>query len=100
MRIEYSHNLPREVAYEKINSLLAELQTKYSDKIKYLTSSWNPERTKMNYSLEISVFNTEGNISLENNKVILEGKVPLTARMLTGKIEDVIRRKLDDLFKK
>jgi hypothetical protein len=100
MRVEYSHALSREIAYERINSLLAELQTKYSDKIRYLSSSWNPERTKMNYRLETSVFDTEGNISLENNKVILEGKVPLTARMLTGKIKDIIRKKLDDLFKK
>lgn len=99
MRIEYQHKLAQDVAYERINTLLADLKTKYSDKVKTFTTNWNPEHTKMSYSLEIMRFGTEGNITLEDNKVILEGKVPFAAKIFTSKIEDIIRRKLDDLFK-
>lgn len=98
MRIDYQHKLTPEEAYGKINNLLINLQRQYADKISNPQTSWNPEHTRMDYSMEIMGFKTKGQITLKNNQVSLEGKLPLMARIFSGKIEEMIKKQLDDSF--
>ena len=98
MRIDYQHNLTQGEAYVRINNLLTDLQKQYADKISNPRTSWNPEHTRMDYSMEIMGFGTKGEVTLKNGQVSLEGKLPFMARMFSGKIEEMVRKQLDDLL--
>ena len=98
MRIDYQHNLTQGEAYNRINNLLTDLQKQYADKISDPRTSWNLEHTRMNYSMEIMGFSTKGEVTLKNGQVSLEGKLPFMARIFSGKIEEMVKKQLDDLF--
>jgi len=98
MKIDYQHNLTNEEAYKRINNLLLDLQTKYSDKISNAEKSWNPEHTQMNYSMEIMGSKIKGRVHLRDCQITLEGKLPFMAKMFKGKIEHMVKEQLEDLF--
>ena len=96
MKIDYQHNLTSEEAYRRINNLLVDLQRKYSDKISNPKTSWNPEHTQMDYSMEIMGSKTKGQVHLKDCQITLEGKLPFMARMFSRKIEEMVRKQLED----
>ena len=98
MRIEYQHKLTSEEAYRRISHLLSDLQRKYADKISDPQTRWNSEHTRMDYSMKIMGFSAEGQVTLQNGRVSLEGKIPFMAKMFSGKIEKMVREQLDDLL--
>lgn len=98
MRIDYSHHLTCEEAYRRIDRLLSDLQRKYIDKIKNPQISWNLEHTRMDYNVEILGFNAEGLVILDDRQVSIDGKVPFAVRIFSGKIEEIVRKHLDDMF--
>ena len=94
MKIDHTHNLTDEEAYERINSLLSDLQKQYSDSIKNLLTEWNPSRSQMDFSMEIMKFAINGVVYLSNSQVTLDAKIPLMARPFSGRIESIIRQEL------
>jgi hypothetical protein len=98
MRIDYQHNLTQEEAYRRINALLTDLPKPYADKISNLKTSWNPSHTLMDYSVEIMGFSTQGELTLKNGQISLEGKLPFAARLFRGEIEKMVKTQLDDLL--
>ncbi len=98
MRIDYQHNLTQEEAYRRINNLLTDLQKQYADKIRNPQTSWSPEHTRMSYSMEIMGFGTKGEVTLQDGQISLEGKLPFMAKMFSGKIEEMVRKQLDNLL--
>jgi hypothetical protein len=98
MKIDYPHNLTQEESYERINRLLSELQEQHADKISDPETTWNSGHTRMDYSMKVMGFNTSGQITLRDGQVSLDGKIPLMAKMFSGKIEEMVRLQLDDLL--
>ncbi|MFH1310859.1 MAG: polyhydroxyalkanoic acid system family protein [Nanoarchaeota archaeon] len=98
MRIDYLHNLTIQETYERINKLLPELQEEYSDKISDSQLNWNLDCTQMNFSMKVMGFKTSGQIHLKDKQISLEGKLPFVAKMFGEKIEEMIRKKLDELL--
>jgi len=98
MKIEYSHNKPKEEAYEKISTLLNELQKKYTGDISNPQMSWNETKDKMNFSVSIRGANISGEVYLQDKRIILDGKLPFLARMFSGQIEGRIRKELEALL--
>ncbi len=98
MRIEHKHNLTNEEVYRRLQGLLSDLQEQYADKIKNLQSQWNQDNTQMDFSVEIMGFRSQGRVYLLDKKVILEGNLPLMARMFSGKIESMIKARLEALL--
>ena|SRR3989344_7026669 len=98
MKIDYNHNLTQDEAYTRINNLLGELKKKHSEEISNPQMSWNSQHTIMDYSVKIKGFSSSGQITLKEGQVSLEGKLPFAAKIFSGKIERMVREKLDDLF--
>ena len=99
MIIKYEHGKGKEEAYQKIDSLLNELQKKYSNIISNPYKKWNNSNDKMEFSLSMKNFNLYGDVEVTENQIVLNGKIPFVARFLKGKIESMITEKLDELFK-
>ena len=98
MKIDYAHKLSNDEAYNRITNLLQELQKQYADKISNPRTSWNKNHTQMDFSIKVMGFNTEGQVYLRQGQVTLEGKIPFMARPFSGKIERMIKEKLEDLL--
>lgn len=48
--------------------------------------------------MEIMGFKTNDQVYLRDCQVTLEGKLPIMARMFSGKIEEMVRKQLEDLL--
>ena len=99
MKIVYdiSKYTPEE-AYIKINSLLDGLVSQYSNMISNPTKKWNDEKNKMDFGFDVSEFNIHGNIKLQGKELIVNGKLPWIARIYNGKVKDIVKEQLEELF--
>ena len=98
MRIDYKHSLSLDEAYNRIADLLQSLQRQYADKVIDPQTIWNPDHTEMGFSMKIMGFKTEGQVDLKEGQITLEGKVPWAARPFSGRIETMIKKRLEELF--
>jgi len=98
MRIDYQHKLAQDEAYRRISNLLLDLQGKYAGEIKNPESSWNSDNTIMDYSAEIMGSKVNGQITLKNGMISLEGKIPFMAMIFSEEIEKRVRKKLEEIL--
>lgn len=99
MRIEYDiSKYTLQEAYTIIDTHLDGLLKDNIDKISNPTKQWNNEKNKMDFGFDINKVNINGNIKLEEKKLIVEGKLPWIARMYNGKVKDIIIEQLEEWF--
>lgn len=98
MIIEYPHSLAIEEAYRRIDNSFLDFLRQHADYIRKPETSWNPEHTRMDYSMEIIGISTEGHVTLIDGQINLEGKFPSMGSSFDKKIEEIVRKKLDDLL--
>ena len=96
MRIEHNYNGTREYAYQQIDTLLANLQKQYGNKISNPSTSWNDARDKMEFSFGVYGFTLKGTVQIHEEKVVLDGKVPFLAKAFQGKAGTLIKGKLEE----
>ncbi len=101
MLIKYNlGNYSQEEAYQKIDSFLDGLVKEHSNLVSNPQKEWNASKDKMNFSFEAKGYNINGDIIIQGKELVLNGKLPLVARMFSGKIERMINENLDNLFNK
>jgi hypothetical protein len=101
MEIKYPlNNYTKEDAYHLIDGFLDSLVNQYSDMISNPEKEWNKQKDKMNFKFEAKGYEISGDIRLQEKELILNGKLPFVARLVSGKIERIINEKLDELFVK
>jgi hypothetical protein len=99
MEIKYPlNNYTKEDAYHLIDGFLDSLVNQYSDMISNPEKEWNKQKDKMNFGFEAKGFNISGDIRLQEKELILNGKLPFAARLFSGKIEKIVKGKLEELF--
>lgn len=98
MKIVYNHGLKAEEAYNRIDNLLKNMAEKYADKISNPETRWNSDHSEMDFGVKVMGFGTNGKVYLEDGKITLEGKLPFAARIFKGKIENMVKEQLEELF--
>jgi hypothetical protein len=102
-KIEIKHNTenysPKEV-YKKIDSLSNGLARLYINLVPNLKKSWNGRRNRMNFNFKVDDFNVRGNVILNKNELILNGKIPLAAKLYKEEITKDIKKKLEKTLPK
>ncbi len=98
MRIEYNHNLANKEIYRRLQGLFSDLQRQYAGQISDAWSEWNKDHTQMRFRASIRGLETTGNVYLMDKQIILEGSLPLMARLFSGKIEKMIKARLEVLL--
>lgn len=98
MEIKYDYSCGKQEAYDKIDNLLEGLQSQHSGMISDSTKEWNSSKDKMDFSFKVKGLNITGYIELNDNGLVLNGKLPFAARMIQGKIKSTIEKKLNELF--
>lgn len=98
MEIRYKYNKTKDDAYKAIDGLLSKLKEQYKEMIQDYSESWNPSKDIMDFSLSARGFKISGKIRLYDNLIILEGKLPLLAKLYQGKIESMIKKTLKEIL--
>ncbi|MCA9487902.1 MAG: polyhydroxyalkanoic acid system family protein [Nanoarchaeota archaeon] len=98
MEIRYGYDCGKNIAYQKVDGLLTKLETEHSDKISDASRKWNPSKDYMEFSFKVKGFNISGDVSLYENNLVLNGKIPFVARAFSGTIKETINNTLDKLF--
>lgn len=86
--ISVPHNLSQEDAQKRIKTLLAGLQQEHKDTIQDVSEHWDGNEGA--FSFKAKGFNIAGKISVEKDKVKLEGELPMFLSFLKGTISGMI----------
>ncbi len=97
MEFTYQHSLTKGEAYNRLNNLLFNLQKQYWE-LSNAKINWNPERTHMEFSVDIMRFNLNGQVYLRDNEITLKSELPLFARMFSKNIEHHLKLTLEDIL--
>jgi hypothetical protein len=87
-------------AYHLVDSFLDQLQVEHKGKITDASKTWNENKDTMDFKFNAQGFDISGDIKINEDNLVLNGKLPLVARLVSGKIERIINEKLDELFVK
>ncbi len=98
MIIEHRYKGTKEHAYQQIDTLISGLQKQYGNQISNPSTSWNSSKDEMSFTFGVYGFTLKGKVHIQNEKVILDGKVPLLARAFQGKAEALIKGKLEEIL--
>ena len=98
MKIDYAHEHGAAEAYRRITGLLSELKERYADHCTVVSEEWDAKKHRVDFEIKIHSFSVSGNVQVTADAVTLEGKLPILARPLSGRIEKEIRSALDDLL--
>ncbi len=96
MRVELNHDLKTEKATACAEKIFKQLAEEYKDEFSDLE-----QETKVNiidFSFKIRGMYIKGNIIVEENKVIIESKLPFAARIFQGMIENKIKENADRMM--
>lgn len=93
MKVNVSHGLTQEEAINRLRTFLEKVKEKYGGQISNLQENWSGNSG--DFSFSAMGFKTSGKVSISDNKVDIDGSLPLAAVMFKGKIEEAIREQLE-----
>ena len=94
MKIELEHNLPQDRAIICAEKIFKDLSEKYEDEFSDLEQK--TEGNIILFSFRIRGMNISGTITVNENNVLIESKLPFAARIFQGLIENKIRENADE----
>jgi hypothetical protein len=96
MNVSVPHSLPQEEAANRLKGFLEKIRAKYQDQVSDLQEQWGDQTGS--FSFKTMGFAVKGNVSVEPDKVQVDGDLPFAAMMFKGKIEETIRENLQRLL--
>lgn len=82
------HQLGKEEARTRIQSLLQQVQSRYGAQVQDLNEEWNGDTGT--FSFKVMNMAVSGTLTVNDNEVALNSKLPLAASMFQGQIKNVI----------
>jgi len=92
--IEVPHSLGEQVAVEKLKGFLDGVHEKFKDQISSIEGEWTGN--VLNFSFTTYGFSIGGTMTVEESVVRLEGQLPFAAVAFRGKIEESIRKEMQN----
>ena len=97
MHLIVDHRLSQDEALKRVQGLLEDLSSRYSDQIKDLHQEpWDDN--KCQFSFSAGGFSVSGTLTVTSSNVELLGNLPLAASLFKGKIESTIRKRAEELL--
>lgn len=97
LNLEIPHALSADEAKSRLERKVEFLQGSYGSQVKDMTQSWNGNT--LNFGFKTMGMRFDGDLAVEDNRVVLNGDLPFAAMMFKGKIESEIRHQLERLLK-
>jgi hypothetical protein len=96
LKISVAHSLDRQTAVERLKGFLDQVKAQYQDRLSNLEEEWDEFNGRFKFSA--MGFSSEGTISVEEDEVRVDGKLPLAAMIIKGQIEETIRGHLEKVL--
>lgn len=96
MKVEINHNLPQDKALYCAEKIFKDLSEKYEDEFSDLVQ--NTENNKVSFAFKARGMKISGSITVNENDVAIESRLPFAAKLFQGLIEDKIKENADKLM--
>jgi len=93
LKLNFPHQLGQDDAMSRLKSLLEKVKERHGEKVTNLRESW--AANVLNFGFSTYGFNVEGDMTVDENEVRLDGKIPFTAMIFKGKIEQELRETMN-----
>ncbi|MBS1626262.1 MAG: polyhydroxyalkanoic acid system family protein [Bacteroidetes bacterium] len=97
INISVPHNLTKEEVANRTKNLLTTLKEKFKGMVDNTTEEWNGDTA--HFSLSAKGFEVAGTMTIKDNSVDIEAKIPMTLAFFKGTIESTIQKTLEDVLK-
>jgi putative polyhydroxyalkanoic acid system protein len=98
MKITIPHHSDRETARRKIEAKLHELKGQYGHYLNDVEQRWEGDRLVLEGSAR--GFKANGSVEVTDSEVIVDGKLPLMARVFEPRIKSTIEKEAAAMFRK
>ena len=97
MDILVKHSLATDEVKKRLQNLAVELKKQYGSQLKDYTEEWIGNKLKVNF--KAMGFKLGGILEIFDDRVEMNGKVPLMLKSFEGQVRDTITKTLVDLLK-
>ncbi len=97
MEILVKHNLATDEVKRRLQNLAVELKKQYGSQLKDYAEEWIGNKLKVNF--KAMGFKLGGILEIFDDRVEMNGKVPLMLKGFEGQVRDTITKTLVDLLK-
>jgi putative polyhydroxyalkanoate system protein len=97
INMEIPHALKVEEAKSRLERMAESLESRYGGQVKDMSQSW--VGNLLTFGFKTMGMRFDGNVGVEDNKVVVNGDLPFTAMMFKGKIESEIRQQLERILR-
>lgn len=97
MRIAVPHHTSKDVARTKVEQRLGQLLAQFGGGAEEIRHEWAGDTLR--FSGKARGFFVEGTVDVTDTEVIVDGKLPLVAKMFEGRIRQAVEREADAMFK-
>lgn len=96
MKVEIEHNFPKDKAINCAEKIFKNLSEKFEDEFSDLEQT--TKDNEIEFSFKARGMNISGTITVNENDVSIESRLPFAARMFQGIIENKIKENADKLM--
>jgi len=97
MEILVKHKLGTEEAKKRLLNLAEEMKKQYGDQLKNYTEEW--KGNIVNVAFKVMGFNIKGEMEVKDDKVVMNGKVPMMLKAFESQVSDQIYTTISKLLK-
>ena len=96
MRFRYVHGVSREQAIQDLGNLRPHLLSRFGNDVSDLRERWAGNVLSMSFAARGQKI--AGTLTVEDEWLLLDAKLPLAARLFEGRIKSGIQETLDSVF--
>lgn len=96
MRIAVEHKTTKEIARNKVEQRLGQLLTQFGGHAEDIQHQWFGDT--LQFKGKARGFTVEGTVEITDAAVVIDGKLPLVAKMFEGRIRDAVQKEADRMF--
>lgn len=90
------HQLSKQEATERVKHFSEKVREHHQDKVKDVHQEWNDDT--LHFGFKTLGVRVDGNLTVADDEVSVQGSLPIAAMMFKGQIESAIRDELTQLL--
>jgi len=95
LNFEIPHTLSAEDAKSRLERFADSIKDKFQDQAKDIEQSWNGNA--LSFGFKTMGMKIEGNIEVDDQRLVVDSTIPFAAMMFKGKIESAMKEQLGRL---
>lgn len=97
MRIEVPHHTTRQNARARVEEKLAQLLSQFGGRAEEMKHEWQGDTLR--FKGRARGLAVEGTVEVTDSEVVIDGKLPMIAKMFEPKIREAVLREADSMFR-